>query len=93
MSIVIVRSPKLKPESKRITQLWIICLSCNWLLVNIFPNDAENNMLGLLTLKPLLTVQRNKLGPVLQRAGLHGKLLKAIQSVCKCVKSCVRAND
>ena len=39
------------------------------------------------------SVQRNKLWPVLQRAGLQGKLLKAIQSVYKCVKSCVRAND
>ena len=38
------------------------------------------------------SVQRNKLWPVLQRASLQGKL-KAIQSVYKCVKSCVRAND
>ncbi|MEW8542874.1 MAG: reverse transcriptase family protein, partial [Candidatus Thiodiazotropha sp.] len=38
------------------------------------------------------SVQRNKLWPALQRAGLHGKLFKAIQSVYKCVKSCVRAN-
>ena len=38
-------------------------------------------------------MQRNKLWPVLQRAGIKGNLLKSNQSVYKSVKSCVRVNN
>ena len=39
------------------------------------------------------SVQRNKLWPVLQHAGIKGNLLKSIQSVYKSVKSFVRVNN
>ena len=38
-------------------------------------------------------MQKNKLWPVLQRAGIKGNLLKSNQSVYKSVKSCVRVNN
>ena len=64
------------------------------LISKYFSKRRGNIYVGFVDFKAAFdSVQKNKLWPVLQRADLQGKLLKAIQSVYKCVKSCVRAND